>query len=61
MEVTGEDKLKEITTIYRSDNISLRDDPEVIKVVEEIHFARTDGGYGLEVFNKDLQSKLGGK
>ena len=56
-----EDKLKEITTIYRSDNIGLRDDPEVIKVVEEIHFARTDGGYGLEVYNKDLQSKLGGK
>jgi methyl-coenzyme M reductase gamma subunit len=55
-----EEKLKEITTIYRSDNVSLRDDPEVIKVVEEIHFARTDGGYGIEVYNKDLQSKLGG-
>ena len=55
-----EDKLKEITTIYRYDNVSLRDDPEVIKVVEEVHFARTAGGYGLEVFNDDLQSKLGG-
>jgi methyl-coenzyme M reductase gamma subunit len=55
-----EDELKKITTIYRTDNISLRDDEEVIKVVEEIHFARTDGGYGLEVYNDDLQSKLGG-
>lgn len=55
-----EDELKKITTIYRSDNVSLRDDEEVIKVVEAIHFARTDGGYGLEVFNKDLKSKLGG-
>ncbi len=55
-----EDKLKEITTIYRYDNVSLRDDPEVIHVVEEVHFARTDGGYGLEVYNDDLQSKLGG-
>ncbi len=56
-----EDKLKEITTIYRYDNVSLRDDPEVIKVVEEVHIARTEGGYGLDVFNDDLQSKLGGK
>ena len=55
-----EDELKKITTIYRSDNVSLRDDEEVIKVVEAIHFARTDGGYGLEVFNNDLKSKLGG-
>ena len=55
-----EDELKKITTIYRYDNVSLRDDPEVIKVVEEIHLARTEGGYGLDVFNKDLQSKLGG-
>ncbi|MBE6493189.1 MAG: coenzyme-B sulfoethylthiotransferase subunit gamma [Methanosphaera stadtmanae] len=55
-----EDELKKITTIYRTDNIGLRDDEEVIKVVENIHFARTDGGYGLEVFNKDLQAKLGG-
>ena len=60
LEKIGEDKLKEITTIYRYDNVSLRDDPEVIKVVEEVHFARTAGGYGLEVFNDDLQSKLGG-
>ena len=55
-----EDELKKITTIYRSDNVSLRDDEEVIKVVEAIHFARTDGGYVLEVFNNDLKSKLGG-
>ncbi len=56
-----EDELKKITTIYRTDNVGLRDDPEVIKVVETIHAARTDGGYGIDVFNKDLQSKLGGK
>lgn len=54
-----EDELKNLTTIYRYDNVSLRDDPEVIKVVEDVHFARTEGGYGLDVFDKDLQSKLG--
>ena len=48
-----------MTTIYRFDNISLKDDEEVIEVVSEIHAARTDGGYGLEVFNDDLKSKLG--
>ena len=50
----------QVTVRGRTDNVSLRDDDEVIKVVENIHFARTDGGYGLEVFNKDLQAKLGG-
>lgn len=54
-----EEHLKEITTIYRSDNISMRDDPEAIETVEAIHAARTDGGFGLEVFKDDLKRKLG--
>lgn len=55
-----EEYLKEITTIYRSNNISMRDDKEAIDVVETIHTARTDGGFGLEVFKNDLKRKLGG-
>ncbi|MDO5851105.1 MAG: coenzyme-B sulfoethylthiotransferase subunit gamma [Methanobacteriaceae archaeon] len=58
-EPIAEEELKNMTTIYRFDNISLKDDEEVIEVVSEIHAARTDGGYGLEVFNDDLKSKLG--
>ena len=58
-EPLDEKQLKEITTIYRSDNISMRDDKEAIQAVETIHAARTDGGFGLEVFKKDLKRKLG--
>jgi len=58
-EALDEEYLKEITTIYRSDNISMRDDKEAIDVVETIHAARTDGGFGLEVFKNDLKRKLG--
>ena len=54
-----EEHLKDITTIYRSDNISMRDDKEAIQAVETIHAARTDGGFGLEVFKNDLKRKLG--
>ncbi len=54
-----EEQLKEITTIYRSDNISMRDDSEAIETVQAIHTARTDGGFGLEVFKDDLKRKLG--
>lgn len=56
-----EDHLKNITTIYRSDNIGLREDKEAIEVVETIHTARTYGGFGLEVFRDDLKCKLGGR
>ncbi len=58
-EPLDEEHLKEITTIYRSDNISMRDDKEAIQAVETIHAARTDGGFGLEVFKNDLKRKLG--
>lgn len=58
-EALDEEHLKEITTIYRSDNISMRDDKEAIEVVEAIHAARTDGGFGLDVFKNDLKRKLG--
>ena len=58
-EPLDEEHLKEITTIYRSDNISMHDDKEAIQAVETIHAARTDGGFGLEVFKNDLKRKLG--
>jgi methyl-coenzyme M reductase gamma subunit len=58
-EALDEEYLKEITTIYRSDNISMRDDKEAIDVVEKIHAARTDSGYGLKIFKNDLKRKLG--
>jgi methyl-coenzyme M reductase gamma subunit len=54
-----EEYLKEITTIYREDNIGMRQDKEALEVVENIHEARTKGGYGLGVFSKDLKKKLG--
>ena len=53
-----EEYLKEITTIYREDNIEMRQDKEALEVVENIHTARTKGGYGLGVFSKDLKKKL---
>lgn len=58
-EALDEEHLAKITTIYRSDNISMRDDKEALEVVETIHSSRTDGGFGLEVFNEDLKRKLG--
>ncbi len=58
-EALNEEHLAKITTIYRSDNISMRDDKEALEVVETIHSSRTDGGFGLEVFNEDLKRKLG--
>lgn len=60
-EPLDEDHLKDITTIYRSENVGLREDKEVIEVVETIHAARTDGGFGLGVFKDDLRCKLGDK
>ena len=54
-----EEYLKEITTIYREDNIGMRQDKEALEVVENIHTARTEGGYGMNVFSKDLKKKLG--
>ena len=54
-----EEYLKEITTIYREDNVGMRQDKEALDVVENIHAARTKGGYGLGVFSKDLKKKLG--
>ncbi|MGN0094175.1 MAG: coenzyme-B sulfoethylthiotransferase subunit gamma [Methanobrevibacter sp.] len=54
-----DDLLNEITTIYRSDNVGLRDDKEVVDVVENIHLARTLGGFGLDVFKNDLKKRLG--
>lgn len=56
-----EDHLKKITTIYRSENVGMREDKEAIEVVETIHTARTYGGFGMEVFKHDLRCKLGDK
>ncbi len=58
-EPLDEDHLKEITTIYRSDNVSMRDDKEALETVLTIHQTRTDGGFGLGVFKNDLKAKLG--
>ena len=55
----GEDELKKITTIYRKDNIAMRDDKEAIEVVENIHTGRTLGGFGMDVFKDDLRKRLG--
>ena len=54
-----EEYLNEITTIYREDNVGMRQDKEAIEVVENIHTARTEGGYGMHVFSEDLKKKLG--
>jgi methyl-coenzyme M reductase gamma subunit len=40
-----EEKLKEITTIYRIDGVPMRDDEELLTVVKRIHRARTLGGF----------------
>jgi methyl-coenzyme M reductase gamma subunit len=37
----------------------MRQDKEAIEVVENIHTALTEGGYGMNVFSKDLKKKLG--
>jgi methyl-coenzyme M reductase gamma subunit len=58
-EPMDEEHLKEITTIYRSDNVGIREDKEALEAVLTIHESRTDGGYGLGVFKKDLKAKLG--
>ncbi|BDZ66997.1 coenzyme-B sulfoethylthiotransferase subunit gamma [Methanobacterium ferruginis] len=58
-EPLDEDHLKEITTIYRSDNIGMREDKEALEAVLTIHKSRTDGGFGLGVFKNDLKAKLG--
>ena len=58
-EPLDEDHLKEITTIYRSDNVGMRDDKEALETVLKIHQTRTDGGFGLGVFKNDLKAKLG--
>lgn len=58
-EPLDEEHLKEITTIYRSDNVGIRDDKEAVEAVLTIHEARTNGGYGLGVFANDLKAKLG--
>lgn len=51
-----EEKLREITTIYRKDGVPMRDDEELLTVVKRIHRARTLGGYMPvnEVFDKLL-------
>lgn len=54
-----EAELAKITTIYRKDNIGMRDDPEAIEIVDRIHFARTKGGFGLDVFRDDYNKRLG--
>ncbi len=55
----GEDELKKMTTIYRKDNIGMRKDKEAIEVVENIHTARTIGGFGMNVLQDDLKRRLG--
>ncbi|MBC7119222.1 MAG: coenzyme-B sulfoethylthiotransferase subunit gamma [Methanobacteriaceae archaeon] len=55
----GEDELKKMTTIYRKDNIGMRKDKEAIEVVENIHTARTIGGFGMNVLKDDLKRRLG--
>ena len=54
-----QDYLAKITTIYRKDNIGMREDKEALEVVQIIHEARTKGGFGLGVFKKDLKKRLG--
>lgn len=54
-----DEKLKKITTIYRSDNIGMREDEEALDVVGIIHEARTEGGFGLNVFKDDFKKRLG--
>ena len=58
-EPLDDEYLKDITTIYREDNIGMRQDKEAVEVVENIHTARTKGGYGMGVFSEDLKKKLG--
>lgn len=54
-----EAELAKITTIYRKDNIGMREDKEAIEVTNHIHFARTRGGFGLDVFKDDFNKRLG--
>ncbi|MCK9152593.1 coenzyme-B sulfoethylthiotransferase subunit gamma [Methanobacterium alcaliphilum] len=54
-----EEELEKITTIYRKDNVGMREDKEAIEVVETIHVARTMGGFGMDVFKDDLKKRLG--
>lgn len=58
-EPLSDNYLEKITTIYRKDNIGMRDDKEAIEVVENIHSSRTQGGFGLNVFKEDLKKRLG--
>ncbi|PKL66142.1 MAG: coenzyme-B sulfoethylthiotransferase subunit gamma [Methanobacteriales archaeon HGW-Methanobacteriales-1] len=58
-EPLSEEELEKMTTIYRKDNVGMRDDKEAIEVVETIHVARTRGGFGLDVFKEDLKKRLG--
>lgn len=55
----GDEELAKITTIYRKDNVGMREDEEAIAVTNNIHFARTKGGFGLNVFKDDLKKRLG--
>jgi len=51
--------LAKITTIYRKDNIGMREDKEALEVVETIHVARSEGGFGMNAFKHDLKKRLG--
>ncbi|MEM1984715.1 MAG: coenzyme-B sulfoethylthiotransferase subunit gamma [Candidatus Korarchaeum sp.] len=42
-----EEELKKLTTIYRSDGISTRDDKELLKFVHRLHTLRTLAGFKL--------------
>lgn len=43
-----EEQLKKMTTIYRVDGVSTRDDPELLNWVKRIHLLRTLAGFRLE-------------
>ncbi|MDK2877122.1 MAG: methyl-coenzyme reductase gamma subunit [Archaeoglobaceae archaeon] len=47
-----EEELKKMTTIYRVDGVSTRDDPELLNWVKRIHLLRTLAGFKLEKAEK---------
>ena len=44
-EPLDEEKLKDITTIYRVDGDAYKDDKDAVEVLHKIHVTRSQGGY----------------
>jgi methyl-coenzyme M reductase gamma subunit len=40
-----EDELKKRTTIFRADGVTIRDDAEVLQMVQNVHWERSFGGF----------------